>query len=500
MAGLFDMSSGQWIDPEKRDLVQRNMKQVGPAMKEVFGERVPNAQLSGPAAAEAAGAAGGRGLMARAASAVLGAPAMGAQLMLTPSDLGDGTRRGEAGNYPEAMPGDAEAGAFYRDQLTSHLMGGVRRQMNGGTPLQGTPHQPDAQPQSVTVPQESKPVEATPGSQEAAKAVVAQQLETQRQHIQNGALAQLKDNRLSRVEAATAVVDAQQQQTGTQLKPNEHKAAVAEEVGAMRKMGNSDLATYLSYALMGLGAVAAATDEKAATAFGNSFASSFGNYRNQQLQWAKFMAERQDKQFDQKLALKKDGREDRSADRDDKRFTLDEKNIGSQIGDREHNQLIQEGRLQNDTAQVGIAQQNADTNRFNANTNASQGAANLNLRQQEFGLKKDMAPVEKEYKLAQVKKANADASKAELGDVANLNQKEAVQAVDTYIKDQKDVKISDGAKEQVAVEWRRLREMPANRNMTDRQLLEKAFSNSKVGKAKRDVLGIWNLDPEIRAQ
>ncbi|MDJ1420242.1 hypothetical protein, partial [Pseudomonas aeruginosa] len=87
----------------------------------------------------------------------------------------------------------------------------------------------------------------TPEVASEAGAAVADEEEANRQVIQQGAAEGLRTGAVSRPEMAQAVVEADAQREGVELKPQELKNRVNEELTQMRTMDNDDLSRYVSY-------------------------------------------------------------------------------------------------------------------------------------------------------------------------------------------------------------------------------------------------------------
>ncbi|KAB2363236.1 hypothetical protein F8B21_30875, partial [Escherichia coli] len=97
--------------------------------------------------------------------------------------------------------------------------------------------------------------------------------EANRQLTPQGAAEGLRTGAVSRPEMAQAVVEADAQREGVELKPQELKNRVNEELTQMRTMDNDDLSRYVSYALIGTGLLASARDKTGKA--GDMFAASY---------------------------------------------------------------------------------------------------------------------------------------------------------------------------------------------------------------------------------
>lgn len=314
MAGILGMLSPEDLEklkaaagqerlgaPSGTQMVERNMKQVGPAMREVNGWRVPNAALEGPAA-EAAGAAG-KGVAGRALG-ILGGPVVaGLSLLGEGTPLADGTL---SPDQREAQnPGEREAAGKY----AQHIQALTKQAMSGP---QG--------PQVVQTPQGPAQVPA-PASEKKAEEV-ATQTEQKRTTLQTGALKGLQTGQVSRPELAKAVVQADCQRKGVELAPKEMQAAVTQESATMKTMDNDNLSKYVSYALIAGGLLASAFDKsgRAGENFGNSFNKALDRGAQAGLQNNKLA-------FEAWKEKKTDMRENRKID-------VDEKDVDSKVENR----------------------------------------------------------------------------------------------------------------------------------------------------------------------
>lgn len=309
--------------PGGSNIVPRNMQQVGPGMKEVFGERVPNARLAGPAAstvAEAAGA-GGRGLLGKALG-VLGGPVTGVIAgVADPGVLGNGELTPEqvVQLYPErGGPSDNE---FTARRFSG---GGSGRAGGGATGSWGDE------------PQAPSPEVAQAAAQERAR-----QVESTRQVVEQGAKDQLAAGAVSRPQLAQAVVEADIQRSGEKVTPDEMKKRVAEESVAMKSMDNNELSKYVSYALIAGGLLASAFDKSGEA--GRAFAGSFNAQLDRQSK-ERLLKAQQDAQA--AIAARKDETTRRGQD-----ITL--LDVKSKVQDRTAGQEIARGGLQIKEALAG---------------------------------------------------------------------------------------------------------------------------------------------------
>lgn len=226
--------------------------EVGPAMKEVFGERVPNARLTGPtqAATQAAPNVGLlRGLLSTA-SAPLAA--------LTVADAA-GTLQGDR--------------PINRNPRMQYQLG-----------MDQAKYEPnDIRERDGSVTPSAVPKGIQKEVQQAAVQEKAAQVESQRQVVEAGAKEKLRTNQLSRPKAAEEVVKADIQRSGEKVTPEEFKTRVKKEAASMKTMDDDQLSKYLSYALIAGGLIASHLDESGNA--GKAFAGGFNAQvdRNQQM-------------------------------------------------------------------------------------------------------------------------------------------------------------------------------------------------------------------------
>lgn len=234
-------------------------------------------------AAEGGGKGAARGLLGRAAGAVFGPVGMGVQAALTPGQLGNGeltpeqqqelARQAVQNMGPEVAGSAVRYGQDVSNRAVDSALGRTSPiSLMNPNPEEATIVQDNAQP-----PVEETPVgpvaEANPTTVPQAAAKTMQDQEVQRQTLEAGALKGLSTGEVSRPKLAAAVVEADVQRSGKELTPEQTKAAVTQELTAMKTMNNSDLSRYVSYALMAAGVLAALLDKsgKAGDAFSASF-------------------------------------------------------------------------------------------------------------------------------------------------------------------------------------------------------------------------------------
>lgn len=287
---------------------------------------------------------------------------------------------------------------------------------------------PDAKPATETP--VGKAVEAVaPNAPAPAKAAVAQQTETQRQVVEQGAKNQLKSGELNRVDAAWAVVQADIQRSGEQLTPKQMEARVAEESTAMKSMDNDQLSRYLSYALVAGGLIASAVDKsgEAGRAFGSSLNAQLD--RSQQAALFKYKQDAAAKAAAAKAAI------------EERKLETQEADVGSKISDRESQAAAREA-----ASVLGRDKLAAQERRWGAMR------ANENAR------------------LAAYRERTAKGgASGKAATPPELSTKDATTLVDTFAK-AKNVQIDDNAKATAADAYRRYRK--AYPDLTADELME----------------------------
>lgn len=240
--------------------------EVGPAMKEVFGERVPNARLTGPKAAAKVAAQG-----ASPTSALVNAGLLGYELnkALNPME-----------RIPAIEKTRDEIGAMLWNKKNPEAAAQAQDGMEGVAD-----RAVDAGMSAVKAGSDQYKAEAAQGKHpifQAAAQEKATQVESQRQVVEAGAKEKLRTNQLSRPKAAEAVVQADIQRSGERVTPEEFKTRVKKESASMKTMDDDQLSKYLSYALIAGGLIASHLDKSGNA--GKAFAGGFNSQldRNQQ--------------------------------------------------------------------------------------------------------------------------------------------------------------------------------------------------------------------------
>lgn len=338
-------------------------KDVVPAMKEVFGKRVPNAALEGPAKTTASSVlkGGGRGLLR-----TLGGPAVVAlEAGLTPGEIGNSDLESPqegASNWVNENPEEAVSATQRINNLVSRGIQGAKDKW-APPPVQEQEVAPQALPQVPEPDPEQK----------------QQQIEIQRQTVETGALKGLETGQVSRPSLAEAIVEADAQRAGEQLTPEQSKQAVQQELTSMKTMDNKDLSKYVSYALIAGGVLASFMDKsgKAEGMFHDSFNRQLDRGEESKAQAA--AAE----QAALKHAL------------DERKVAATEADIGSKVVDREENRGITKikteglldkwiteaelgkARLGNERARTGIMGSRLDIDVQDRNIKNSQASRKL---------------------------------------------------------------------------------------------------------------------------
>lgn len=264
-----------------RGLLGGSGKEVGPAMKEVKGERIypkglPAPEVTAKITTQAAKAGPLAGLLSTAAAADELNSAFNP--VKRAGDIEQMGREAKANEFAYGKPfptaSDKSKGYLPEAQKAQdQMMGIVGRAVDAGVSA--------AKPENKIG---SELLKATPAPQVAA-------IEQKRQVVEAGAKEQLRTNQLSRPKAAEAVVQADIQRTGEKITPEEMKTRVNQEVASMKTMDNDQLSKYLSYALIAGGLIASHLDESGAA--GQAFAGGFNAQLDRNQQAALFKAKQQ---------------------------------------------------------------------------------------------------------------------------------------------------------------------------------------------------------------
>ena len=251
------------------EFLSKASSEVGPAMKEVFGERVPNARLTGPKVAETA--ARGSPIAGLVNTGLLG---MELNKALNPME-----------RIPAIEKSRDEIGAMLWNKKNPEAAAQAQADMEGVAN-----RAVDAGMSAVKAGSDQYKAEAAQGKHPIFQAAVqerATQVESQRQVVEAGAKEKLRTNQLSRPKAAEEVVKADIQRSGEKVSPDEFKTRVRKEVSSMKTMDDDQLSKYLSYALIAGGLIASHLDESGNA--GKAFAGGFNAQldRRQQMEMFK---------------------------------------------------------------------------------------------------------------------------------------------------------------------------------------------------------------------
>lgn len=492
MAGIFDMVTPEDIEKlraQQQQVATRNMKQVGPAMREIFGERVPNAALEGPAA-EAGGAAAKRGLLSRFLSAAGGPVSTGAQAALYSPELNTGEDELVADRNSKerqaAMNADPESAndpARYAADLSRRTLdAGMGR--TGGTP---SPYAMDYKaPQEA--PQQDPEAVAQQVEQEK------QQTEAKRQVVERGAVEALRTNQVSRPQLAEEVVKADLARKGETATPDELKSLVQQEATEMRTMDNKDLSKYVSYALIA-GGIAAAFMDKSGKA-GDAFSSGFNKQLDRNLVQQKMKAAQQQQEVENKLNTYKIGQKDK------------EISISGRNADTAERKT--DGVLGNYATQAALGAERNDIARLQVGATSANAAASNGIRSAQLDLNKELAAqrqanADRDYKLDEQRvgilgqKANA-AGGVKAPDFSSTAANEMVKRV----ADESGTPLSKGAQAAIAEQVRILQKAdPVGFAGDPTGTVQKAIAAGTKGKKlkKTGNTNLWdNVKYEVSPQ
>lgn len=311
-----------------------------------------------PQAAEAAAPAVGRGILGTAAR-VAGGPVTAGLMALEPSELGNGELSPE---QREAQnPGQAADAQAYAQRVQENAVQAAQPPLQGQGLLTAGVQPPQPEPD---MPPQQSPMEIPPEAPQVQAQEQQREVEAGRQTIEKGVTQGLQTGEVKVSELAAGIVDADQQRSGTQLTPEEKTKAVQAEVQAMKSMGPSDMAKYVSYAIVAGGLIASFMDKSGKT--GQMFHESYNKQLDRNLAAGKMAAE-------QRLAWSKDAREDRKVD-------VTEKDVESKIGDRTAGQGFKKQELAQGDTRLEQGQAGLDIKR-------ELGQANVAVAQQGNALK-----------------------------------------------------------------------------------------------------------------
>lgn len=473
MAGLFDanypsmLQGGSTFDPNKPALFQgRGVSAAQQALElqrlaelERLAQQGKSALTSGAARGPSSGAwtagqaldgwGAQRGLMntlGGAAKALSGPVGMGIQAALTSEDVGAGSELSPAQREAK-NPGEQEDAQAYAQRVQENARQAVKAAR--GDPVVN-PESPgevaaaeEVQEAVSAPPVEQTPVgpvaESEPVTVEQAAAATAQQRESQRQTVEAGAVEALKTNQVTRPQLATEIVTADAARAGKELTPEQHKAAVTEELGMMKGMDNKDLSKYVSYALIA-GGLAASFLDKSGRA-GDMFSASFN------------------KQLDRNLALGIQNKKQAAASAkqaQDLQIALMKAQEASRGNDIREKSVDQTGRYQE--GQLDVAQDRVEVARgtlglgyAKEGRQASQGAAGLGLRAQALELQRELGTrnLDLREEANTIKAAGAAIKAAKGAPGVPLTEKGSTKVVSDFAK-QQGINLDSGAKSALA--------------------------------------------------
>lgn len=267
--------------------------------------------------------------------------------------------RADAEAYAQRVQGNArDAMGAYQPQALPGI-----NQNNGNADMDS----PEAQAMAQMALQEQQPPQPTPEQakeiQAVQKAQAERQTEATRQTLERGTLEGLKSGKTSVSELATGVVQADAQRSGVEMTPEEQKKAVTAEIQTLKTMPKSDMARYVSYALVAGGLLAAALDKSGKA--GDAFSNSFNRQLDRNLEAGKMSLQAQQAA--------------RKAEQEDRKIATTEKDVDSKVDDRKSNQGFREKTLMQGDRKIDIAEESLGVDKFKANTAASQGAQKIGL-------------------------------------------------------------------------------------------------------------------------
>lgn len=379
MAGLFDYLLEA---PSGKQVVPRNMQQVAPAMKEVFGERLPNAALEGPSG-QAAEQAAKRGLLGRVLGAATGPIGTAAQAAVYSGDLNEGEQgvvdqrnANQRDQYYTENPEEARSAMAFGQGVSDRALGMVKQNLGGNQGPVGVMAPQQAQDPVAAAPEVQTP---TPEQEEQVK----KQTEAKRQVVQQGTIKALQTNQVSRPELAKEIVKSDIQRTGQELTPKQFQARVAEETSAMKTMDNSDLSKYVSYALVAAGLIAAFADKtgKAGDAFSSSFNRQLDRNLTAGINTSKLQAKATENAQKSAIETYKLKQGDRGLDIKERGAKNDERRTEGQLGFWDDSIDVAKER-------VGVAREANAVGAANANATLGLKAQQMDLNRSLFELRK----------------------------------------------------------------------------------------------------------------
>lgn len=298
-------------------------------------------------------------------------------------------------------------------------------------PVEQTPVGPVAQAAPATVPQ--------------AAAKTAQDMETQRQVVEQGALKGLSTGAVSRPEFATQIAQMDAQKAGVTLTPEQLKAASAVELTNMKSMDNAEVSRYISYALAAAGILATVFDKSGKA--GDAFSASFNKQLDRNLQGGlaaqKNAAAAAKQAQDLKIALANIGISQQNADTRSR----------SADSTAEYQQGSLDQRRQSDAARLGATYAGIEAANARAGSSNSLQIRRLDQDQAQYEeskkLEKEKFEFDKKYKQNQNAIRAAEAAAKKGGKGPDLTTKDSEGLVDAALESQ-DLNIGKAAKKAIA--------------------------------------------------
>lgn len=368
-------------------------------------------------------------------------PEMLGDAELTPQQQAMMARGAVQNMGPEAAQGAVQFGS---DVAGRTLDAGLGR--NQGVSLLDPNAVQDEPPQQS--PMEAPPVEQTPVGDVAqaapatvpqAAAKTAQDMETQRQVVEQGALKGLSTGAVSRPEFATQIAQMDAQKAGVTLTPEQLKKASAVELTNMKSMDNNEVSRYISYALAAAGILATVFDKSGRA--GDAFSASFNKQLDRNLQGglaaqknaaaqAKLNQELQLKLRDQAIAQQRANTGDRQV---------------TQTGEYQQGSLEQRAQQADAANTLGYYRVSAADARAGASNSlreralqqsADQFDRTYGLREEGQNLNEDKFKFDKQYKQNRLAIQAAEAAAKKGGRGPELNTKDAEGLVDSAVDSQ----------------------------------------------------------------
>ena len=393
----------------------------------------------------------------------------------------------EEGQTRKAMqedPGLAGRGAETVDRISQRATEGVQGLM-AQVPEEAQAAQqvlqqsaPQAQPEApAQVAPPAPPPAVQKKIQEVQAAEQQRQTEGVRQTLEKGTIEGLKTGKTSVSQLATGIVQADAQRAGKEMTPEEQQKAVTAEIQTLKTMDKSDMARYVSYALVAGGLLAAIFDKSGKA--GDAFSNSFNRQLDRNLEQGKMNLEQA--QAAQKAAL------------EERKLVNTERDTESKIGNRTAEQGFKERALGQGDKNIEIAEESLGIDRFKANTSASQGAQRIGLMANGQALEQQGREASNALGYARIEAANKRAAaKAAAGGSSSggqpLSHKESLEAVDTIGK-AKGMALSDAVKADVASQVPAL--MKARPGLSVEQAVQFAIDKANKGQRYKTAKNPW---------